>query len=112
MSQSRAFIHGLTLLLIFAAGCAGNPASKPAPAAASVPLAKDDVAPIAVFPQRREFEGYTLVIYAPQIRSWPDFEHFEAWVAIELTPPGGAATVYGTAVLKGDTEIDMPRRLV
>ena len=112
MSRSRAFIFGLTLLLGFAGGCAENPAAKPPPPAASVPLAKEDVAPIAVFPQRRELEGYTLVIYAPQIRSWPDFERFEAWVAIELTPPDGAATVYGTAVLKGDTEIDMPRRLV
>ncbi len=107
------------LLLAFAmvsgclvAGCAESPTSAAPAATPAVPLAKNDAAPIAIFPQRREFEGHTLVIHAPQVRSWPEFERFEAWVAIELTPPGGAAVVYATAVMSGDTHIDMSRRLV
>ncbi len=113
MSPLRAILFALTVLSVFlAAGCADSPAAPSSQAKSAVPLAKDDVPPIAVFPQRREFEDYNIVIYAPQIRSWPEFKYFEAWVAIELTPPDGAATVYGTAVLTGDTQIDMSRRVV
>ena len=63
------------LLLAFAllsgcllAGCAESPTSIAPAATPAVPLAKNDMPPIAIFPQRREFEGYTLVIHAPQIR--------------------------------------------
>jgi len=113
MSPIRAFFPVLALLSVcWLTACAESPTTGSAAAKPSIPIAKDDVAPIAIFPQRREFEGYTLIIHAPQIRSWQDFERFEAWVAIELTPPDGNATVYGTAVLTGDTEIDMSRRLV
>ena len=113
MSSLRPLFLALALLSgCLVAGCAESPTSAAPAATPAVPLAANDVAPIAVFPQRREFEGYTLVIHAPQIRSWPDFERFEAWVAIELTPPAGAATVYATAVMSGDTRIDMSRRLV
>ena len=30
------------------------------------------------FPQTRISDGYSIIVHAPQIRSWPDFEHFEA----------------------------------
>jgi len=111
MSALRELLFVLTLLsLAMLAACADSPTAAQPPAKASVPLAKADVPPIAVFPQRREIDGYTMIIHAPQFRSWPDFERTEAWIAIELTPPGGSETVYGTAVLIAETAIEMPRR--
>ncbi len=112
MPQARACCYVLTLLLGLAVGCADTSTAPSAPPAVNLPLAQDDVPPIAIFPQRREYEGYSLVIHAPQIRSWSNFERFEAWLAVEITPPDGAASVYGTAVLSGATEIDMSRRIV
>mgnify|MGYP001820372457 FL=1 len=113
MSSFRALLFlQAVLLFCLTIGCAESPAAPNETPSAAVPLAREDAPPIAVFPQRREFEGYSLIIHAPQIRSWQGFERFEAWVAIELTPPEGAATAFGTAVLTGDTEIDMARRVV
>ena len=43
----------------------------------------------STFPQRRESDGYTIVMYAPQFRRWPDFEHIEAWSAIKVKSPDG-----------------------
>jgi hypothetical protein len=64
------------------------------------------------YPQTRQVDGYRLVIHAPQIRTWPEFESFTADVAIELTPPGGTKPHLGTARVKGSTTLDMPKRLV
>ncbi len=80
--------------------------------AAEPPLVSAEGEPSFVYPQRREVDGYSLIFHAPQIRAWPKFERFEASIALELTPPGGATTQYGTAVLTGDTTIDLARRVV
>jgi len=64
------------------------------------------------FPQRREVEGYSLLIHAPQIRTWPEFKRFEADVAFELTPPGATKPHLGTAQVTGTTTVDLAKRLV
>ncbi len=38
------------------------------------------------YPRKREIEGATMVVHAPQIRSWTDFVQFESLVAIEAYP--------------------------
>jgi len=76
------------------------------------PLASIDSPPTWVYPQRREIKGYMLLIHAPQIRSWPQFERFEAWAAVELTPPDGSASLLGTVRFTGITEIDRAARIV
>ena len=43
--------------------------------------ARTDSAASAVFPQQRAIEGYTLTIYAPQVRTWTEFEHFTSTIA-------------------------------
>ncbi len=65
-----------------------------------------------VYPQRREVEGYSLLIHAPQIRAWPDFQSFEAEVALELTPPGASRPLLGTAQVSGPATLYLPERLV
>ena len=81
-------------------------------AAASQPGPEANTPPSFEFPQQREVDGLTLVLHAPQIRAWPDFEHFEALVAVEVSSPDDQATHYGTASLSGGTEIDLASRLV
>lgn len=96
----------LTVLLMPAATAAKNTIP------ADPPLVSVDGPPSYVYPQRREIEGYMLLIHAPQIRSWPQFKHFEAQAAVEIAPPDGSALRFGTIRVTGDTEIDRPARLV
>src|SRR5688572_31580511 len=53
----------------------------------------------AVFPQERVIEGFTLIIHAPQVRSWTEFEHFTSTIAFSLTPSGQTTVEYGTATV-------------
>ncbi len=79
---------------------------------ADLPLVKPSDPPKFTFPQRREADGYTIVLYAPQFRRWPDFERIEAWSAIKVRSPDGKTVHYGTLALSGDTDIDMDARTV
>ncbi len=79
---------------------------------AQLPLVSADAPPPFIFPQRRDLNGYMLVLHAPQIRSWPQFESLEAFVAIELTPPGGTTPSIGTVSVTGATELDRDNRIV
>ncbi len=47
-----------------------------------------DSAETALFPQQRAIDGYTLTIYAPQVRTWTAFERFTSTIAFALTPAG------------------------
>lgn len=64
------------------------------------------------FPQTRLADGYSILMHSPQIRSWSDFERFEAWSAVEVTHPDGERTDLGVMVVTGDTRIDFDRRVV
>jgi hypothetical protein len=97
----------LLTLLLSAAIAAEDGTSQAGP-----PLVAVDGAPSWEFPQRRETRGYSLLIHAPQVRSWTGFEQFEALSAVELTRPDGAAPVVGTISIKGATEIDRDARIV
>jgi hypothetical protein len=99
-----------TLVLAAAVICAGAFAEE-TPGEAPVQVQAGDE-PSFVYPQRRELEGYSLVVHAPQIRKWPNFEHFEASIVIELTPPDGTTTSLGTATVTGDTSVDLANRVV
>lgn len=81
---------------------------------AQTPEAEVSNAPAAdsAFPQRREVGDLALVIHAPQIRAWPDFSDFEALLAVEVSGSDGAAVSYGTATVRGRTEVDLSRRVV
>ncbi len=50
-------------------------------------------------------------MYAPQIRTWDNFEHFTAQVAVEF-PENAENARYGVIDLSGDTTVDRKARLV
>lgn len=98
------------LMVLFPAGLLAE--GTPAPAADVPPLVSIEEPPTYTFPQRRELDGYSLVLHAPQIETWPEFKSFSALIAIELTTPGDAEPSFGTARVTGATRLDMDRRIV
>ena len=56
-------------------------------------------------------DGKRVIVYAPQIRTWDNFEHFTAQVAVEF-PENAENARYGVIDLSGDTTVDRKARLV
>ena len=65
-----------------------------------------------VFPRERQTDKGRIIIHAPQIISWTNFERTEMLVALEYTPTGSDKKVFATAELHGDTEVDLDERIV
>ena len=63
------------------------------------------------YPREREVDGRKVIVYAPQIRSWDEFKHFTAQVAVEFLAEDAAAR-YGVIDLSGDTVVDREKRIV
>jgi hypothetical protein len=63
------------------------------------------------YPREREYEGRRVIVHAPQIRSWDNFEHFTAQVAVEFLEANAAAR-YAVIDISGDTTVDMKARIV
>ena len=64
------------------------------------------------YPREREVDGRKLIVYAPQIRSWDDFKHFTAQVAVEFLADRMPAARYAVIDLSGDTIVDREKRIV
>ena len=79
---------------------------------AEIPVVTLDEAPTYVYPQRREQDGYVLILHAPQIRTWPEFKTFDAVMAVELTPAEGCGPFVGSLSLSGATSVDLANRIV
>jgi hypothetical protein len=95
--------------LIVLAGCdrAPDSAAKVADSKASNPALGERWQ----YPRERIVNGRKIIVYAPQIRSWDEFKHFTAQVAVEFTDPATDAR-YAVIDLSGDTVLDRPARLV
>ena len=63
------------------------------------------------YPRERVVDGRRVIVHAPQIRSWDNFEHFTAQVAAEFIEKDATAR-YGVVELSGDTVVDLEERLV
>ncbi len=64
------------------------------------------------YPRERVVDGgRKVIVYAPQIRTWDEFKHFTAQVAVEF--PGESEDArYAVIDLSGDTTIDRDTRIV
>ena len=105
------FVRSL-LLLVFMAALFLTPAVPAATAATTQADAQNNSTAKAVFPQQRIVKGFTLTLYAPQVRSWNEFKHFTSAIAFSLTPAEQEDLKYGTATVTGDTIVDMDKRIV
>jgi hypothetical protein len=63
------------------------------------------------FPRTRLFEGGELIIHAPQVVSWTEFQNVKVQIAVEFSK-GEAEPVYASVAMSGSTDLDMDGRLV
>jgi hypothetical protein len=63
------------------------------------------------YPREREKDGRKVIVYAPQIRTWDDFKHFTAQVAVEFLAEDASAR-YGVIDLSGETSVNRETRIV
>jgi hypothetical protein len=64
------------------------------------------------YPRTASNEKGSIVIYAPQIDAWHDFETVEAWVAFEITLVENPAAYVGSVRLEAQTDTDIAEREV
>ena len=73
----------VTVLALFGlAAC--NQAPDPAPETVSAKAANPALGARWQYPREREIGGRKVIVHAPQIRSWEQFERFTAQVAVEF----------------------------
>ena len=91
----------LALLLVSVSGCDRGPA---VPAeTASTKASNPEFGDRWQYPRERiTKDGKRVIVYAPQIRTWDNFEHFTAQVAVEF-PESPENARYGVIDLSGDT---------
>ncbi len=63
------------------------------------------------FPRERAYGDTKVIVYAPQIRSWDQFKHFTAQVAVEFLDTDAGAR-YAALDLSGATALDREARIV
>ena len=63
------------------------------------------------YPREREKDGRKVIVYAPQIRTWDEFKHFTAQVAVEFLAEDASAR-YGVIDLSGETTVNRETRIV
>ena len=63
------------------------------------------------YPRERERDGRKVIIYAPQIRTWDEFKHFTAQIAVEFLAEDASAR-YGVIDLSGETTVNRETRIV
>jgi hypothetical protein len=102
-------ITGLCLALFLLAAC-DRAAEQPAEIA-SAKAANPALGDRWQFPRERAYEGRRVIVHAPQIRSWDNFERFTAQVAVESLESDVAAR-YAVVDMSGETTIDMKTRIV
>jgi hypothetical protein len=97
----------LALLLLCGCDRAAEKAADPTAAQATAP----EFGERWQYPRERVVDGRRVIVHAPQIRSWDNFEHFTAQVAAEFIEKDAVAR-YGVVELSGDTVVDLEDRLV
>jgi len=107
MRTSRLTIVCLALFVSSLGGCERGSAPDVSAAKASNPAFGERWQ----YPREREVDGRKVIVYAPQIRSWDEFRHFTAQVAVEFLAEDADAR-YGVIDLSGDTVVDREKRIV
>jgi hypothetical protein len=64
------------------------------------------------FPRRLVGDAGTVIVHTPQIDTWAEFATIEGRVAVEVTPDGEDAPVYGVAEFTADTDPNLELRVV
>ena len=75
-----------------------------------------DTAPAAagedVWPRTYAKDGFTVLMYHPQVDGWKDFAKIQFRCALVVTPSGSKTPVYGVLAVQADTQVDHDARSV
>jgi hypothetical protein len=86
-------------------------AAKPAPAKASTPAATPPVD--GGWPRAYSTpSGSRIVVYQPQVASWPDQRHMAAYAAVSYEPKAATKPALGSIKIEADTKVAVSERLV
>lgn len=107
--QRKQILSAVALIAVFMTS--GSAAQEPEPGVESAPTPAASAAP-GEYPRARQIEGATMIVHAPQIRTWEDFGHFTSELAIEILPTGTEQRFLGAAILEGDTEVKLDEHIV
>jgi hypothetical protein len=105
MRNTRFLALCMAFLLLPLSGCDRAPDTEEAKAANPALGARWQ------YPRERVYGDKKVIIYAPQIRSWDQFEHFTAQVAVESLEADAGAR-YAALDLSGATVLDREARIV
>jgi len=94
----------ITVLLWAGDQCQAQTASQPA---AQLPAPGD-----TRWPQRRESNGHSVLLYQPQVDSWENHARISFRAAIAVRPSGQKDYVYGVMHVEADTKTDVDARTV
>ena len=108
----------LAVLVLF--GCSSAPTEpEPAPRSAreAAPLVDQPVrnvpeVTIVAFPRTVEVGNGAVVVHAPQISSWRDFEVIEGIAALETVPPDDRPKRFAVMSFRAATETDLDTRMI
>ena len=64
------------------------------------------------YPRKVESDKGSMIIQAPQVDAWRDFDTLEAWVAFEITRAGSDKTYVGSVRFEAATDTDVAAREV
>lgn len=104
-------VNGLALALLCISIAACDRAPDAATQSADAKAANRALGARWQYPREREIGGRRVIVHAPQIRSWDDFENFTAQVAVEFLEDDADAR-YAVIDLAGSTTIDKTARIV
>lgn len=74
--------------------------------------AEDEVDVASWYPRTVTSDQGTVVIHAPQVDAWPDFESLDAWVAFDITRTASDSTHTGSVHFVAATDTDVQSREV
>ncbi len=107
--QRIAFATVLALSAL--SGCDHAPEPATQAAATNVKAANPALGAHWQYPREREIAGRKVIVHAPQIRSWEQYQRFTAQVAVEFLEPDVSAR-FAVLDVSGNTVLDREARLV
>jgi hypothetical protein len=95
-----------SVLMVMSLGAVAQTAAVAPPATADLPVTE------MTYPRHTTTAAGRLVVHAPQIEAWPDYQRVIGRSAIEVTLAGQEKAIPGSFVFEGETKTDLAERVV
>ena len=107
------YILAISLTVPASSLSAGRVGGQTSPPATSTRLATAAQSADGGWPRAYDtVSGGRIVLYEPQVASWPDQKHLVMYSAVAYTASGAKTPTLGTLKIEANTQISVPERLV